>query len=343
VSLEVLDSKYSLQRGLTVSTPKMLKEQIDELKEGLKDKNAPFGVDLLLPQVGGSARKTNYDYTHGHLDELIDVIIDSGTTLFVSAVGVPPRHVVDRLHKAKIPIMNMIGHPKHVNKALEAGVDIICAQGGEGGGHTGAVPTSILIPEVVALCQGKKSSLNGQPIYVVAAGGIYNGKSLAASLMFGAQGVWVGTRFVCAKEAGASKSHQEAIVESTYDETIRTLIFTGRPLRVRKNPYIMNWETERREEMQGLLDKGVLPVQHDLDTVEKLEAESKNEEELNSSLEGRLAGLDIDDVERPYLMGEVAAAIRDVKPAKEIIDEMIKEAIQQLRLGSTFIEGSARL
>ena len=88
------------------STPKMLKEQIDELKESLNDKNAPFGVDLLLPQIGGSARKTNYDYTHGHLDELIDVIIQSGTSLFVSAVGVPPRQVVDRLHKANIPIMS---------------------------------------------------------------------------------------------------------------------------------------------------------------------------------------------------------------------------------------------
>jgi NAD(P)H-dependent flavin oxidoreductase YrpB (nitropropane dioxygenase family) len=212
-----------------------------------------------------------------------------------------------------------------------------------------------LIPEVVALCQGKKSSLNGQPIYVVAAGGIYNGKSLAASLMyihsliprvnnrFGAQAVWVGTRFVCAKEAGAPKSHQQAIIESTYDETIRTLIFTGRPLRVRKNPYIMNWETERREEMQDLLEKGVLPVQQDLDAVEKLEESNKSEEDKNSSLDGKLAGLDIDDVERPYLMGEVAAAIKDVKPAKEIIDEMVKEAVQQLRLGSTFIEGSARL
>jgi len=88
----------------------MLKEQIHELKEGLNDKSAPFGVDLLLPQVGGNARKTNYDYTHGHLDELVDVIIESGATLFVSAVGVPPRHVVDRLHKAKIPIMSM-SHP----------------------------------------------------------------------------------------------------------------------------------------------------------------------------------------------------------------------------------------
>ena len=105
----------------------------------------------------------------------------------------------------------------------------------------------------------------------------------------------------------------------------------------------MNWETDRREEMQDLLDKGVLPIQQDLDAIEKLEESNKSEDEKNSSLHGKLAGLDIDDVERPYLMGEVAAAIKDVKPAKEIIDEMIKEAIQQLRLGSTFIEGSARL
>lgn len=105
----------------------------------------------------------------------------------------------------------------------------------------------------------------------------------------------------------------------------------------------MNWETERRDEMQSLLDSGVLPIQHDLDALEKLDEAKSNGTEENSSLEGRFAGLDIDDVERPYLMGEVAAAIKDVKPAKEIIDEMIKEAIQQLRMGSTFIEGSARL
>ena len=77
----------------------MLREQIAELKADLNDKNAPFGVDLLLPQVGGSARKTNYDYTKGKLGELVDIIIDSGAKLFVSAVGVPPKEVVDKLHK----------------------------------------------------------------------------------------------------------------------------------------------------------------------------------------------------------------------------------------------------
>jgi len=75
-------------------TPKMLRMKIEEIKEELKDPNAPFGVDLLLPQVGGSARKTNTDYTQGTLPELIDIIIESKAKLFVSAVGVPPKHVI---------------------------------------------------------------------------------------------------------------------------------------------------------------------------------------------------------------------------------------------------------
>ena len=99
-------------------TPKFLRESIRELKEELNDPNAPFGIDLLLPQVGGSARKTNYDYTGGKLPELIDIIIEEGAKLFVSAVGVPPRWAVDKLHAAGILVMNMIGAPKHVSKAL---------------------------------------------------------------------------------------------------------------------------------------------------------------------------------------------------------------------------------
>jgi len=109
-------------------TPKVLRQQIHEIEDQLNDKKAPFGVDLLIPQVGGSASKTNYDYTKGQLPELLDVIIDEKAALFVYAVGVPPKSAIEKLHGAGIPIMNMVGHPKHVTKALEAGVDIICAQ-----------------------------------------------------------------------------------------------------------------------------------------------------------------------------------------------------------------------
>ncbi|KAJ7260783.1 hypothetical protein C8J57DRAFT_1636936, partial [Mycena rebaudengoi] len=130
--------------GLLVAW-KFLREQIRAVKDGLVDKSLLFGVDLLIPQVGGSARKTNYDYTKGKLAELIEVIIEERTSLFVCAVGVPPKSAVDRLHEARIPVHGyypMVGHPKHVAKALAAGVDIICAQAGEGGGHTGDIPVA---------------------------------------------------------------------------------------------------------------------------------------------------------------------------------------------------------
>ena len=172
----------------------MLRIQCKKIKEGLNNIELPWGVDLLLPQVGGNARKTNRDYTGGSLNELIDVVIDEGASLFVSAVGVPPREVCDKLHSSGIPVMNMIGAPKHVKKAVDAGVDIICAQGGEGGGHTGEVPTSVLIPKVcdIILENDYRSPLTGNPIYVVGAGGIFDGRGLAMSLVLGASAVWVG-------------------------------------------------------------------------------------------------------------------------------------------------------
>lgn len=137
--------------------------------------------------------------------------------------------------------LQMVGHPSHVPKAIAAGVDLICAQAGEGGGHTGDTPASILIPACVDACKGHKSPLTGQPIYVIGAGAVYNGRSLAANLMWGAQGVWVGTRFVACTEASAPKAHKDAVVGAGYEDAIRTLIYTGRPLRVRRTPYVDDW------------------------------------------------------------------------------------------------------
>lgn len=130
-----------------------------------------------------------YDYTGGKLNDLIQIIIEEKAKLFVSAVGVPPKEIVDRLHKAGIPVMNMVGHPKHVQKALDVGVDLICAQAGEGGGHTGDIPASILIPACVDAVKGYKSPLTGRPVYVIGAGAVYDGRGLAANLAWGAQAV----------------------------------------------------------------------------------------------------------------------------------------------------------
>jgi NAD(P)H-dependent flavin oxidoreductase YrpB (nitropropane dioxygenase family) len=172
--------------------------------------------------------RKSYDYTKGKLNELITIIIESGTKLFVCAIGVPPKPIVDRLHKGGVLYMNMIGHPKHVQKCLANDVDILCAQGGEAGGHTGDVPTSVLIPAVAKLVKGKKSTFTGKDVQVVAAGGISNGETVAAALMMGASAVWVGTRFILADESGASKVHQEEVLRAGFDDTVRTIIFSVR-------------------------------------------------------------------------------------------------------------------
>lgn len=292
-------------------TPTQLREMIHEMKTFFSSPaTAKFGIDLALPSLGPTARKTNHDYTHGHLDALIDVIIEEGASLFVSAVGVPPAHVIEKLHDAGILIMNMIGHPKHAVKALNAGVDILCAQGGEGGGHTGDIASSILIPAVLDVVNSGSwtSRITGEKPLVVAAGGIYDGRGLASALIQGCAGVWVGTRFVASEEAGCSKAHKQGVVTAQFEDTIRTLVVSGRPLRVRRNEYVAAWES-KPEEIRRLTESGVVPLQKDM--------EEGNEFDI------------------PHLMGQVAAVIGDVKPAKVIIDEMVVDAVDRLRRGYT--------
>ncbi|KAK8047065.1 hypothetical protein PG996_015129 [Apiospora saccharicola] len=227
-------------------TPTMLREMIADMKARLVDRNAPFGVDLLVPQVGGSARKTNYDYTKGQLEELLDIIIESKAKLFVSAVGVPPTWAVEKLHKAGILYM-------HVHKACQAGADIICAQGGEAGGHTGDIPTSILTPACADI------------------------ESLASALMLGASGVWVGTRFTASVESKYPESAKKQVIDASYDSWVRSLIWSGRPLRALRTPYVDDWEANRQHEIQDLTARGLVPLEHELD---KLHRQGKLTEEI---------------------------------------------------------------
>jgi len=308
-------------------TPKIFRAKLEELKENLNDPTAPFGVDLLLPQVGGGARKTNYDYTHGDLAELINITIEMGAKLFVSAVGVPPKEVVDRLHAAGIPVMNMIGSPNHVEKALAAGVDILCAQGGEGGGHTGDVATSILIPMVVDLCRGRMSPLTGKQVPVVAAGGIYDGRGLAMSLALGADAVWVGTRFVASTESGSPKGHKEDIVKAGVHDTHRSLVYTGRPMRIIKNAYTINWEENRGDELKKLLQQGSLPMSKDQDLMEQ---------KMKGELKDVPAPVGIEKA-HPWLCGQVAGAIHEVLPAQQIVESMVEDAAKMLQINSSRI------
>ena len=279
----------------------------------------PFGVDLALPALGGTARKTNHDYTKGQLDGLIDVIISEGATLFVSAVGIPPPQVISRLHAAGVVVMNMVGHPKHARKAFAAGVDIVCAQGGEGGGHTGEIPMGLLVPACMDESRNwRPPLLNGGEGLVVAAGGIFDGRGLASALAMGAAGVWVGTRFVASEEAGASRLHKEAVVSAGWEDTVKTLVVTGRPLRAKRNEYLRQYEEDpkKKDEVRSLTSKGIVPLERDMEE-------------------------DREEVDFPFLMGQVAACIGDVKPAGQIVEDMAGQAAKLLRQGAEYVSPSS--
>eukprot|EP01061_Rhynchopus_euleeides_P048033 TRINITY_DN99_c1_g1_i3.p1 TRINITY_DN99_c1_g1~~TRINITY_DN99_c1_g1_i3.p1 ORF type:complete len:383 (+),score=167.71 TRINITY_DN99_c1_g1_i3:151-1149(+) len=304
--------------------PAMLRKELSQLKEKLHDKTC-FGVDLLLPQLGGNARKTNYDYTEGHLPELIDIIIQEKARLFIAAVGIPPKWAVEKLHKAGILCMNMVGHPKHIKKAMEVGIDIVCCQGYEGGGHTGEVGTVTLIPMCLDAVKGHTSPLTGKPVHVVAAGGLYDGRGTAAMLAMGAQAVWIGTRFVASKEATTSKRHKQGVVNSGATDTIRTIIYSGRPMRVVKDNYNTEWEYKRQAEMQKLTSEGMIPFKHDI-----LEKQKRGEKVSIATA-------------YPLLCGQSAGGIHDVLPAKEIVESMTRDAADILRARSALVVGTPKL
>jgi len=214
--------------------------------------------------------------------------------------------VIDKLHAVGVICGNMIGAPSHVAKALEVGVDLLIAQGTEAGGHTGEVATMPLIPQIVDLVRGK-TNFFGSPVLVVAAGGIYDGRGLSAAICLGAAGAWVGTRFVAAEESGSSKLHKERVLAAQSVDTARTIAFTGRPCRMLKTPYVQSW-LNRPEDVAQMTSEGKIPYAQDVraGTVKPIEF-------------------------YPALMGQAAGAISTVKPARAIVEDMVREASEVLR------------
>lgn len=304
--------------GGLVMTPKILRQEIRMLKEGLVDKSLPFGVDLAIPQVGGNARKTNHDYTHGHLPELIDIIVEEKATVFICAVGVPPKWAVDKLHAGGVVVANMVGSTRNTQKALEAGADVIIAQGTEGGGHTGDITTMCLIPQVVDLCAGKANYF-GTPVVCVAAGGIFDGRGLAAALSLGAAGVWVGTRFIVAEESEAPESHKNVVLNASSHDTIRTLVVSGRPLRLVPNDWVKEWE-KTPARIQELCDSGVVPLEYDL-------KHHRDDSEKRKGVFGAINSL----------AGQAVGGCHKVEPAKKIVDDMVLQATQILKTNAATI------
>src|ERR1700753_171447 len=202
--------------GMAGRSTKEIKREMKVVRD-LTDK--PFGVDLLaaVPES---------------LERTADIIIEGGAKAFISGLGVPPPHLVKKFHDAGLKVMNVNGTVKHARSAEAGGLDAVVAQGTEAGGHTGRRAGLALIPQIV----------DAVKIPVIAAGSIVDGRGLAAALALGAQGVWMGTRFIASAEAPAGALYKQVIVEASDEDTIVTRSYSGKPMRVFKNEWTADWE-----------------------------------------------------------------------------------------------------
>jgi NAD(P)H-dependent flavin oxidoreductase YrpB (nitropropane dioxygenase family) len=154
-------------------------------------------------------------------------------TLIANALGTPPKDMIDHIHAEGRKVAALCGSPSQARKHADAGVDIIIAQGGEAGGHSGEVGSIVLWPQVVK---------EVAPVPVLAAGGIGSGQQIAAALALGAQGAWTGSQWLMVEEAENTPVQQQAYVKAGSRDTVRSRSFTGKPARMLRNDWTDAWE-----------------------------------------------------------------------------------------------------
>jgi NAD(P)H-dependent flavin oxidoreductase YrpB (nitropropane dioxygenase family) len=164
---------------------------------------------------------------------LIDVAFDHKVALIASALGTPPQWLVDKAHANDIPVAALAGRIDHAVAHKEAGVDLVIAQGTEGGGHTGEIATMVLVPQVVDAVA---------PTPVLAAGGIATGRQMAAALALGAEGVWCGSVWLTTHEAETSPVIREKFLAATSADTRRSRSLTGKPARMLRSAWTDAWD-----------------------------------------------------------------------------------------------------
>lgn len=268
--------------GMAGASPEFIEEQMQRVRE-LTDR--PFGVDLLAADPAS-------------LEASVDVITANGADSFVAGLGVP-LPIMEKLKGAGVKVMVVGGAVKHAIKAEEAGCDAVILQGGEGGGHTGLVGTLPLVAQAV-------EAVN---IPVVAAGGIYDGRGIAATLALGAVGVWMGTRFIASEEAHAAQLYKDTILETTDADTTRTRCYSGKPMRCRTNEYIKDWE-ERPEDIQPFPMQAIHSVQVD----------------VLGGIGGVTDEARLDVNKSCFAMGQSAGGVKDILPVRDIVDNLVREA-----------------
>lgn len=252
----------------------------NEIRKTREMTDKPFGVNVML--------------LNPHADAVIDVICEEKVPVVTTGAGNPGKYIA-KLKGCGIKVIPVLASVALAIRVERAGADAVIAEGQEGGGHVGEATTMAIVPQVV-------DAVN---IPVIAAGGIGDGRGIAAAYMLGASGVQVGTRFLVAKECTVSQNYKDMIIKAKDSDTVVTGRSTGHPVRVLKNK----------------LAREILAL-------EKRSADPAAEIEKLGTGALRAAVKDGDVVNGSVMSGQIAGLIKKEQTAKEMIEEMFKEAAE---------------
>ena len=302
--------------GLTGFRPDEIRGMVREVRERT---NKPFGVGLMFPwdmppsNVDAPSQLPAFlepfwvrvrdlplpparpTLTEDLARAQMAVLVEERVPLLACGLGTPG-WVLEQAHAARMKVAALVGSVSAAREVAALGVDLVVAQGHEAGGHTGRVTSLVLIPQVVDAVR----------VPVLAAGGIADGRGVAAAFALGAQGVWIGTRLLATPEAAAAEVHKRRVVEMTTDETVVSRCYTGKPSRILRNAFSDLWARHQDEIL-------AMPAQR----------------VWMESIVGRARGAGLVDIVN-YPTGQVATAVRVVKPAGDVVRELVEDAIRTL-------------
>lgn len=330
--------------GAVAHSPEQLDIDLTWIEEQLGD--LPYGIDLLVPEKfvgadeGGLDRGQLMDLLpeehRSFLDDLLDryevppapessglgrgmggmrvdprsmaplldVCFEHRPRVVASALGPPPEHFVARAHAAGMPVVALAGSVHHAERQAAAGADIVVAQGGEAGGHTGEISTMVLVPDVV-------DALGDVP--VLAAGGIGNGRQLAAGMALGADGAWCGSVWLTTSEAEVTPAIQAKFLAATSGDTVRSRSMTGKPARMLRTPWTEAWEDPASPDPLPMPLQPILIGPSMARIAQVADKPGTGANELVT-----------------YFVGQIVGSMNTVRPARRVVEEMISEFVDAI-------------
>jgi NAD(P)H-dependent flavin oxidoreductase YrpB (nitropropane dioxygenase family) len=271
----------------------------DTLKQYIPDRHRDFVESILaeydVPELPADADRSHQllGWTDATARPQVDVALTHPIALLANALGPPPADVVELAHRHGVRVAGLASSAHHAEKQVEVGVDIIVAQGTEAGGHTGEISSMVLIPEIV-------DAVGSTP--VLGAGGIGNGRQMAAAMALGAQGAWTGSMWLTVAEADTDPRVLPKLLGASSRDTVRSRSLTGKPARQLRTDWTDAWD--------GPDSPGTLPMPLQYMLV------SEAHRRISRSGRAELMGLPV---------GQIVGSMNTVRPVREVVYGLIEE------------------